>query len=213
MGGDVLALEIQGQLIMNHYAIDTETLGTTSTSVILSIALVPFDIAASAWDPVVLYRELLYNPRMWKLSVEDQVNNYQRTMDKDTLEWWSKQNNYTRNISFVPDPSADLTLEQTMDSINQYLFVEREETAEELIFWQRGTLDQVVLDGAARALGRDTVVPYSSWRDFRTAIECLYDDAKYGYRDVPGFDSKSYVYKHDPRHDCCFDILQMISQQ
>ena len=80
------------------YMFDIETIGVESTSVILSAAIIRFDPN----DKERTYNQYLDDALFVKLSVEDQVTNYNRTIDKSTIEWWSKIHPAIRQVSFVP---------------------------------------------------------------------------------------------------------------
>jgi hypothetical protein len=63
--------------------IDCETLGTASDSVILSIALLQFELE----EPAPRFGEFLaFYP-----SIKEQVEDLNRYINPDTVEWWSKQ--------------------------------------------------------------------------------------------------------------------------
>jgi hypothetical protein len=184
------------------FAFDIETLGAESTSVILSYAIVYFDP-----DTKPTYQQLLDKTLFVKLDAKDQIKNYKRTICKDTLEWWSKQHEYIQGISLTPKPD-DVSAVGAFRMLSEY--IRRVPNAENQTFWQRGSLDQVVLDSLCRALYEEPIVRYSNWRDVRTAIDILYGSTN-GYVEIdhPEF-NKDLVLKHHPSHDICLDVMQLL---
>ena len=184
------------------FCFDIETLGVESTSVILSYAIVYFDP-----DTHPSYQQLLDNTLFVKLNAKEQIKNYKRTIDKDTLEWWDKQHEYVKSISFNPsskDVSAEMAIQQLQQYVNKY------PNNQSQTFWQRGSLDQVCIDSLCRALDLETVTRYTNWRDLRTAIDIIYGSTN-GYVDInhPEFDRNSVI-KHVPYHDICLDVMMLL---
>jgi len=184
------------------FAFDIETLGVESTSVILSYAIVYFDPESRP-----TYQELLDKTLFVKLDAKDQIKNYKRTMDKDTMEWWSKQHEYIKTISLHPSDKDVPALEAFQ---KLYDYVTRIPNAQNQTFWQRGSLDQCALDSFCRAIDKEPITRYSNWRDVRTAVDILYGSTN-GYVNVehPEFDPNK-VQKHHPAHDICLDVMQLL---
>lgn len=184
------------------FAFDIETLGVESSSVILSFAIVYFDP-----DTRPSYQQLLNKTLFVKLDVKDQVKNYKRTMDKGTLDWWSKQHEYIQKISLSPNENDVKSLEAYQ---MLYDYINRIQNSENQTFWQRGSLDQCVLDSFCRSLYKEPIVGYNNWRDVRTAVDILYGSTN-GYVEIehPEFDNNK-VLKHHPAHDICLDVMQLL---
>jgi hypothetical protein len=142
-----------------------------------------------------------------KLDAKDQIKNYKRTIDQDTLDWWSKQHEYIQGISLRPKPD-DVPAKSAYQLL--YDYVCRFNDHETQTFWQRGSLDQVVLDSFCKSLYLQPIVKYNQWRDIRTAIDVMYGTSN-GYVEVdhPEFDSNK-VLKHTPYHDVCLDVMQLL---
>jgi hypothetical protein len=163
------------------FCFDVETLGIESTSVILSYAIVYFDP-----DTRPSYQQLLDRTLFVKLNAKDQIKNYKRTIDKDTLDWWSTQHQYIQSISLDPRPD-DVLAKYAFRLL--YNYVHRIPDVENHTFWQRGSLDQVIIDSFCRILGEEPITGYNNWRDLRTAIDVLYGSTN-GYTEIdhPEFD-------------------------
>ncbi len=189
---------------MRHYAFDVETLDVESTAVILSAAIIEFKL-----DEKPTYQDLLQRSMFIKFSVEHQVKELKRTMNKDTMEWWSKQCKIARYKSLIPG-IYDMEAAHGLDVIRGYANLDvKSDKNRDVMFWARGALDQLCIDSLSKAAGGDILIPYSNWRDFRTGIDCLKTNASHGYCNVPGFD-RGIVMKHDPVHDCAYDILMLL---
>ena len=182
--------------------LDVETLGTESTSVILSVAIIHFDVGKT-YD----YDELLKEALFVKLDVAKQIKHYNRTMDLETGKWWEGQHQYVKDCSLKPSKD-DLDPVDAMQRIREYVakYPDQEQT-----IWARGSLDQMCFDSLTLALDEERIFRYNNWRDVRTAIDLLKDTAKNGYCQInhPTFQTHNVI-KHHPTHDCAYDIMMML---
>jgi hypothetical protein len=180
---------------------DVETIGVESTSVILSAAIIKFDPN----NKEKTYDDYLNDALFVKFSVEEQVKNYNRTIDKSTIEWWSKIHPAIREVSFVPSKN-DISVLDGLSKLRDYIGNPSNPT-----FWARGSLDQMCIDSLCKVAGVDLLAPYNSWRDVRTALDCLCETTKNGYCELKiPFDKGANVIKHHPVHDCAYDIMQLV---
>lgn len=184
------------------FMFDIETLGTESTAVILSAAVIHFEVGKS-----YEYDDLINNACFVKLAVDAQIKQYSRTMDMGTLEWWEGQHTYVKNTS-LNRSKDDLFANDAINEIRKYIakYPEPDQT-----IWARGSLDQMCFDSLTMAVDNERLFPYNNWRDVRTAIDLLKDTAKSGYCQIehPTF-QKHNVIKHHPVHDCAYDIMMML---
>lgn len=97
------------------FVYDIESLGIESTAVILSAAIVYFDASKNP-----SYQELLDNTLFVKFDSKEQVNKYGRTVSKSTLEWWDKQPEYSKEISFYPS-DKDVSAIEGINTIKSYI--------------------------------------------------------------------------------------------
>jgi hypothetical protein len=191
---------------MKNYCIDVETLGTESTAVILSIAYVPF-----SFDEKPDYVELLGRSKFLKLNVEQQLRNYKRTVEPDTIKWWEKQCDMVKQKSFIKSKLLDCDVSTALNTMKQDIGLDIEtNNNRDTIFWARGSLDQMCLDSLSKQVHGKMFIPFNNWRDIRTAVDLLYDTSAGGYCKVPGF-NPDVVLKHDPVHDICYDVMQLLS--
>src|ERR1017187_9157255 len=85
------------------YSVDIETLGLESNAVILSAAIIHFDLEKDAF---VTFEELLQRSLTVKISVMPQVAGPKgRQIDKSTVDWWMKQSLESRILSFNSSPT------------------------------------------------------------------------------------------------------------
>ena len=184
------------------FMFDIETLGTESTAVVLSAAIIHFEVGTT-----YEYDDLISNALFVKLDASAQVNEYGRTMDLETCEWWKTQHAYARQISLKPS-TEDLHPTDAIQRIREYVakYPDPEQT-----IWARGSLDQMCFDSLTLCVDKERIFRYNNWRDVRTAIDLLKDTAKNGYCtiDHPTFQTHNVI-KHHPTHDCAYDIMMML---
>lgn len=188
------------------YALDIETLGLESTSVILSVGLVYVpDMKPRS------YQEILDNSIFVKISAKDQIDNYGGTVSQSTLAWWKKQGEIQKQKSYIPS-SKDCSVKDAIKLLQTWIKMQPDQDS---FVWTRGSFDSICLDSLFHRAGVDPLFPYNQYRDFRTAIDILYPNtSKNGYVDVdpdkcPGWD-KDLVVKHCPVSDSAFDLCMLL---
>lgn len=182
------------------FMFDIETLDTESTTVILSAAIIHFG------EGDFSYEDLILNSMFVKFDAKEQMR-LGRTVSKDTLEWWAKQNEFAKKTNFTPMASDVKALDgigMLMDYIEQY-------GGSDQTFWARGSLDQMAIGSLTKSLEVDYIAEYYKWRDVRTAIDCMCSSTKgNGYCDVSHSTfNRHNVVKHHPVHDCALDIMML----
>jgi len=188
------------------FSLDIETLGVESTSVILSVGILYISDTRTR-----SYQDVLENSIFIKINAKDQIENYKRTVDKNTIEWWKKQGDLQRKYSYVPS-SKDVPVTQAIKMCRNW--VNSQENTKAMV-WTRGSMDSSCLDSLFKAAGEDELFPYNQYRDVRTAIDLIYPNtSKNGYVEVdqdkcPGF-SLDLVLKHHPVHDSAADICMLL---
>lgn len=184
------------------FIFDVETLGVESTSVVLSAAIIHFNP-----EEQPNFQKLLDDACFVKFAAKDQIKRLNRTVDKGTLEWWSKQHSYVKEVSF--DPSVgDVTVEGGLQFLRDYMA--KFPKSKEQTMWARGSLDQLAIDSLAKSVDQEPITGYNVWRDVRTAVDLLYGTTN-GYVEVdhPEFNRASII-KHHPVHDCALDAMQLL---
>lgn len=191
------------------FVLDIETLGVESTSVVLSVALLYIDLS----KPKHTWEDLYQNTLFVKLGVKDQVENYKRTVDKGTIDWWDKQCDLAKRASFIPK-KTDLLAKDASRILKQYAKEQAGDKYQETMVWIRGSLDQLCLDSLFIALGEERLFPYANYRDVRTYVDLMSENPVRGYCNIdktkyPEFD-RNVVIKHNPIDDVCLDALMVL---
>ena len=182
-----------------------ETLAVESTAVILSAAIAHFDFSPSE-DLNEEFGSLVGRSLYVKLDSKIQAQQYNRAVDKSTLEWWAKQGEFVRDLCFKPS-KQDLNPMVAMQALREY--INKHSNGERNIIWTRGSLDQMVTDSLCKAIGIDTLAHYSDWRDVRTAVDLLAESSNNGYCQLSRPFNRDLAVKHIPTHDIALDILML----
>ena len=194
--------------IMKIACLDIETMGTESTCVILSAAIGFADITKEKQS----IEELRKNTQFVKFSVKDQVENYKRTIDKDTIAWWNKQCDIAKDCSFFPK-KTDLTSKDGIAILRKYILEQC--IPEKTYCFIRGSLDQLALDSLCRIVGEPPLFPFFVYRDCRTYIECCAENPRRGYCDIDDTKFTDYkrdaIIKHLPQEDIVLDLAMILS--
>ncbi len=136
--------------------IDIESLDTTPNCVILSIGAVRFDPKGSG---VVEKLEL-------KPTVEDQTEIYNRSINDDTIRWWSEQNPEALEEAFSEE--GRIPFAECMEILYKFCWNRR-------AVWSNGApFDLVVMENAWRQVSeKPNPIPWPFWsmRDTRTLWE------------------------------------------
>lgn len=188
------------------FMFDIETLGVESTTVVLSAGIIYFDPNV---DDELSYEDLVARGLFVKFNAKEQVTEYNRTITKSTLDWWSKQGKWQQQTSLDPDAATDLSVVDGFRVLHKYIsgHMKGKKWDNEII-WARGSLDQMAIDSLANKAGIEPIAPFNRWRDVRTAVDMLTGSSN-GYCEVSGLDWDK-VAKHHPVHDCALDVLMMV---
>lgn len=183
------------------FSVDIETLSQKENAVILSCALTHFSEKES-----LSFEELVEKTCFVKFNAKEQVEKYNRKVSKSTLEWWKRQSDIAKEVSLIPNKN-DKSVFEGVDILREY--VRKYSTGKELVFC-RGSLDQFVLFDLFEQLQIPQLFEYYQFRDYRTAIECLKENAEKGFCPIPNLDMNKVI-PHHPVHDNCRDIMMLLS--
>ena len=140
----------------NHIMIDIESLDTTPDCVILTIGAVRFDPKGTG---VVERLEL-------RPTVEDQTEIYNRSINEDTLRWWSEQS--PEALEEALGDNGRMPLKECMEIL--YKFCWNRDAV-----WSNGaSFDVVVMEHAFRQTSnKPNPIPWPFWtiRDTRTIYD------------------------------------------
>lgn len=134
--------------------IDLETFGTKSNAVVVSISVVVFDMAtgdtSSVFDIGVDIKDQLVNGRF---------------IDKDTIEWWSKQSLQAKEslceIDSMPTALA-------LNSLNAFITNNFKDLKNVNLWGNGATFDNVIIRSLFSDFNIDFVLPYWCDKDVRT---------------------------------------------
>ena len=181
---------------------DVESLGIVSNSVILSMACIYFNP-----EDKPTFKQLVENAFFVKLNAKDQIDRLGRTMTKSTLSWWNNQAPLVKKQSLIPS-SNDVLAEDAIKAMK--VWSEQFPDNAKSTVWARGNLDQMCLGSMEDKLGNNPVFHFGRWRDIRTAVDILTESTNgYCKVDHPEFND-SMVVKHNPIHDCAYDIMMLL---
>lgn len=194
------------------FMFDIETLGTESTSIILSAAITHFDfddvkIRNPQDERAMLeeYRHYVNSSKVVKFDVREQKDNG-RIYTKGSVDWWKKQSQIAKDTSLTMRED-DLSVKEGIRQIQEYVDAHG---GNNQIVWARGSLDQMAFDSLCRSIDMEPIFMYNMWRDVRTAIDILATESKGGYADIKNFNANNHVIKHVPQNDCALDILMVL---
>lgn len=180
---------------------DFETMSPNPVDgVVVSFAMASYDPQRFVDNPYT-YQEILDKTQYMKFDVEDQVKNYNRKIEKATLEWWSQQN---KEAQKKLAPSAD---DKSIADLYGFFIVNKPVNLNK-VYTRRNTFDPIFMTSLMKATGNPE--PYDWWsvRDTISYIEGL----SYGVDLNPGFIPEGLedkFVKHDPTHDIAMDVMRM----
>lgn len=161
---------------VKHLMVDIETLGTNLTSVVTSIAVVPFTMQGGAVPKC--------DSLIRAMHVGEQLV-VGRTVDASTLRWWAKQDENARAQAFLGVHLFSTLLADLRACLSQ---------CEYSYFWCKGpSFDAAMLDSLFESFGEKSPFQYKKWRDVRTMCDGV---------ETPEFEGM----EHDPYDDCVNQI-------
>lgn len=206
---------------MTLFVLDVETLSTESYGVVLSLAItaVPDDMEevdtfrnqgrlCMVEDVRSFYHNLLNNYTIYvKFDAREQAT-AGRHIGQDTLDWWNKQDVEVKKLAFLPSHD-DVSVADGIQRVKAFMN-KHGERDKRRILWARGGLDAMILESLCKHFKIEPLVHYSAWRDIRTAIDIAAETSTNGYCELFIPFDKTIVVKHDPRHDCVYDCMQLL---
>lgn len=190
-----------GDLQMKCIIYDFETLSLdVNKGVAVSLAMLNFDTDRFTTEPYT-YEELLDYCDTIKYDVEEQVKAHNRVIDKDTLEWWSKQNKEAQ--AMLKPSSEDVSITKTFE-----FFTSNAIDNVDWVLTRRATLDQPLLISLCESSGN--TMPYAYWK-FREVVS-LINGLTFGHNIRDNFYPDGLADKfvaHDPSADISMDVMRL----
>lgn len=195
---------------MRDLIIDFETMGTEPTTcAAIDVSVMVFDWDRFTSDNPYTTKDIKETVR-FKLSVEDQVKNYNYLVENSVLEFWAEQSKEVR-ARVKPRPD-DLTVEEFVKQFHDFIIDAKVEH-----WWSRSnTFDPVILTRLFDSQGKKEhlygYLKYYLVRDTRTYIDAKFNfqNKKNGF--CPVADEKlweSTFKAHDSSWDILADVLRL----
>jgi len=149
------------------------------------------------------YKELLDSAQFMKFSVRDQVTNYNRTIEKSTVDWWASQTSEAREL--LKESETDRPLR---DIAGFFKDLVRDPSDLDKVYTRGNTFDPIFLDNIMKDLKLPEAYNWWSVRDTRSMIDGLaFGSGLKNSFMVPDLED-SFVH-HDPIHDIAMDVMRM----
>lgn len=183
---------------------DFETLSSKPhDGVVLSFAMLSYAEVRFNSDHPYSYHELLENCKFIKFDVVDQVKTYGRKIQKDTLEWWGKQNEQAKAVL---EPSE---MDQSIADLYDLIVVNKPTNLKK-VFTRRNTFDPMFVSSIMEVTGKTEPYPWWDVRDTISYIEGMSFGSGLKNNFIPDGLEEHFVH-HDPRHDIVMDVMRMQS--
>lgn len=185
------------------YIIDLDLLGLKQDSAILGASILHFDTSLSIdKDPNVLYDTFVNDTKYIKFSVQDQKENYNRTIDQNTFKYWKSLTPDIQDIAFVPKKS-DKPFKEGLLQLSEFY----SKTKGNDFIFVRGFHDHnIILSAFDYAEIKPPFISFQ-FRELNTAIDLTKNTANKGKCDIPGFERKSLPIA---KYQCALDALMLM---
>lgn len=181
---------------------DFETLSQNpQNGVVISMAMLNFSTYKFVDETPYTYEDLLEKCDYIKFDVKDQVTNWGRKIEKETVEWWKNQSTEAQNT--IKPMSTDQSIADLYG-----FFVVNKATNMSKVYSRRNTFDPIFMTSLMKATGNPE--PYDWWlvRDTISYIEGLSHGIELKDNFIPEGLEEKFV-KHDPRHDIAMDVMRI----
>lgn len=173
---------------------------------IISIGFLFFDDRVFNQSSSYTYNDLLANSHYMKFDVKEQVEKYNRIVDKSTLQFWKEQPKEVQEmVGPLPNDLPLTRLVETFDNIDW--------TSIKRVYTRGNTFDPIILDHVYQSFGLKDQFPFDWWkvRDTRSLIEGMSWGTDIRNDFIPpepeGLESK--INLHNPVDDIILDVLRM----
>ena len=142
--------------------IDLETLGVEPDSVVMTLGAIKFDPFSDA-EP--------HTPLYLRGDVEEQSEQYGRSIDDNTLAWWSRQDQAIQDEAFG-EHSDRVTVQEMLRQLNKWC------VGLDYIWCQGPTFDFVILQSLYKDAQKPAPWNYWQIRDSRTLFSMMPQDPR-----------------------------------
>ena len=188
---------------MNECVIyDFETLGQDQkNSAVVSFAMIAFSEKRYINNPYT-YEELIEDCAYIKFDVEDQVVNFGRKINKETVDWWNSQGDKAKKQI---RPSLE---DKSIYAFYEFVINNCECPKIKKSYTRGNTFDPMFLQYLMDDTGHQDPFHWRTVRDTRSMIEGMSFGMNLDNGFIPG-DLASKFVKHDPCHDIAMDVMRM----
>lgn len=192
------------------FILDFETIGQVASEV----PAIECSYTTFVWDRFLedpyTFEELVSKIKKDKLSISDQMKNYDFKYKEDDLKWWMNQSPEVRKLLKPKD--SDLTVPQFIERMIEYL-----RTSDKIEYWwaRANGFDPVILDHLSRSANKDLLlneyIPYWRVRDTRTFIDAKFNfTTRNGFVPIADEEHWNKIFNaHDSTHDVAADVLRL----
>lgn len=145
-----------------HGMIDLETLGVEPDSVVMTLGAIKFD-PFSDTEP--------HSPLYLRGDVEEQSEQYARSIDDNTLAWWGRQPQAIQDEAFG-EHNDRVTVQEMLRQLNKWC------VGLDYIWCQGPTFDFVILQSLYKAAQKPAPWNYWQIRDSRTLFAMMPQDPR-----------------------------------
>lgn len=187
---------------------DLETLDTTPSAAVASIAIIVFD-PSKLQD----FDSLVANACRIKFKLDEQFQPpMNRTFSQSTVDWWQAPEQAEAYQKVIVPSDEDVSLTELPRLLKAYLdsMGYKPNVGEKV--YMRGFMDFPIMDDVFRMLNHEPVMPWWAARDVRTEIDAIapyWDDQHQSWGNMKSFSTPPSFIKHVETHDCAIDVLKM----
>jgi len=187
----------------NVVVYDFETLSQEATKgVVVSLALLNFNEDRFLANPYT-YEGLLAKTKMIKFDVKDQVDNYGRKVNRDTLNWWKKQSPEARK-QLIPSKERDVPITKLYD----WFVVNTMKSNIKKVYTRGNTFDPIFMTYLMIDINKPEPYPWWTIRDTRSMIDGMTYGSDISNKFIPDGLKEKFI-AHDPRHDIVMDVMRL----
>jgi hypothetical protein len=195
---------------MKDLIFDFETLGSEPTNcVVIDCSVMVFDWSKMISDDPYTLKDISLAKR-FKLSVQDQVSNYNYVVEQGVLDFWQQQSKEVK-VHIKPRPD-DLTVEEFVKQFHNFIIDSGVKH-----WWSRSnTFDPVILTRLFDSQGKKQhlyeYLKFYLVRDTRTYIDAKFDfkQKKNGFCPVTNEAAWEATFKaHDSSWDILADVMRL----
>lgn len=178
---------------MTDVMIDLETLSTKNNAIILIIGAIKFN-RKDDWNTAIDLKDLDENQKFYKRITIQSCKNIGLHKDKNTLEWWNKQDENIKNEAFGFEEER-ICIQDALKLFNEWF-------GESTYIWGNGSIfDITILSEAYDRCGITVPWKFYNVRDLRTIL----DINKIKLSDFINKD------KHNALSDCFYQIKALFA--